>query len=173
MNYQTWLAAVPPEITQDKLWLMEVYRIALFIGDLAWLDIVKLSENRRMIRLSDQLFAAAGSISANIAEGYGRGSTKDQIRFYEYSLGSARETRNWYFQSRFVLGEPVASHRIRLVTSSVRQLLTIIPSERGYKLREDDVPYASAEDVDLQELLNNVPLPDSPAPHVPRTTHHA
>lgn len=45
MNYQTWLASVPPEITQDKLWLMEVYRVALFIGDLARLDIVPLPDS--------------------------------------------------------------------------------------------------------------------------------
>lgn len=175
MKYQEWLAKVPPEITQDKLWLMEVYRLALFAGDLAWPDIGKLFQDRRMLRLSDQLFAAAGSISANIAEGYGRGSAKDQVRFYEYSLGSARETRNWYFQARFVLGETVALHRIKLVTQIIRQLLKIIPAERGYSLKEDDLPYAAlSSDIGLADLLENVPLPESTLDtHAPRNTQHA
>ncbi len=40
-----------------------------------------------------------GSIRANIAEGYSRGTGKDRARFYEYALGSARESRDWYFIS--------------------------------------------------------------------------
>ena len=36
MNYETWLADVPSAITDDTLWRTEVYRMALFIGDVAW-----------------------------------------------------------------------------------------------------------------------------------------
>jgi hypothetical protein len=36
MNYEEWLSSVPAEITGDALWNMRVYRLALFIGDLAW-----------------------------------------------------------------------------------------------------------------------------------------
>jgi len=34
-THQEWLLTVPSEITADPLWHMEVYRIALFIGDIA------------------------------------------------------------------------------------------------------------------------------------------
>ena len=35
-TFQEWLITeVPSEITADPLWHMEVYRIALFIGDIA------------------------------------------------------------------------------------------------------------------------------------------
>jgi four helix bundle protein len=141
MTFNEWVESVPRELKEDPLWRMEVYRLSVFVVDLAWPDVTKLIKDRRTISLADQLYRAAGSVSANIAEGYGRQSGKDQARYYEYALGSAREARNWYYQSRHVLTEPVALHRIRLLTQIIRLLLTIIPSERGYKLQEEPVKY--------------------------------
>jgi len=155
MTYNEWLASVPPELTNDPLWRMEVYRLAVFASDLAWHDVSKLAEDKRTVSLSDQLYRAIGSVSANIAEGYSRRSGKDQARFYEYALGSAREARGWYYQGRHVLSETVTTHRIKLLTQIIRLLLTIIPAERGYKLKEERASY----DVDLTDLLNNIPMP--------------
>jgi four helix bundle protein len=157
MNYRDWLQIVPKEITDDTLWRMEVYRISLFAGDVAWCDATKLMQNRRTLDLSDQLYSAVGSISSNIAEGYSRSSHKDQARFYEYSLGSARESRNWYFEGRHILGETISSHRIQLLTNIIRHLLKIIPAERGYRLSEESVPYSL--ETNPNELLENVPMP--------------
>ncbi len=155
MTYDEWLQTVPSEITEDPLWKMEVYHHALFAADLAWFDITKLEQDQRMISLSDQLYRAIGSIGGNIAEGYSRRSGKDQARFYEYALGSAREARTWYYDSRHVLTLPVALHRIRLLTSIIRQLLTIIPHERGYKMTEERAEYLT----DTDAMLSEVPLP--------------
>jgi four helix bundle protein len=150
---------VPKEITEDALWRMEVYRLSLFAGDLAWHDVTKLMRDRRTLSLSDQLYEAVGSVSANISEGYSRSSHKDQARFYEYSLGSAREARNWYFEGRHVLGEQVAAHRLQLLTQIIRHLLNIIPAERGFRLAEEAPPYiATSQSSDLADLLTNVPL---------------
>ena len=33
-SYEEWLACVPEEITGDSLWRMDVYRLALFVGDI-------------------------------------------------------------------------------------------------------------------------------------------
>jgi four helix bundle protein len=160
MNYQTWLATIPKEFTDDALWKIEVYRLALFAGDIAWPDVTKLMRDRRTLSLSDQLYRAVGSVSANYSEGYSRSSRKDQVRFYEYALGSAREARGWYWKGRHVLGEAVALHRIQLLTHIVRHLLNIIPAERGYALREEPPPYLVASEVSpLEDLLTNVPLP--------------
>ncbi|MBM4467065.1 MAG: four helix bundle protein [Chloroflexi bacterium] len=155
MTFEEWLATVPPELTNDPLWRMEVYRLAVFAGDLAWRDVCKLAQDKCTVSLSDQLYRAVGSVSANIAEGYSRRSGKDQARLYEYSLGSARETRGWYYQGRHVLSEAIAMHRIRLLTSIIRLLLTIIPTERGYKLAEERPTY----DVSTADLLDNPPMP--------------
>jgi hypothetical protein len=67
MNYEEWLSSVPATITDDALWQTAVYRQALFLGDLCWYDISKLVKDRRTVSLSDQLYRAAGGISANIA----------------------------------------------------------------------------------------------------------
>jgi len=72
MNYTTWLPTVFPEITNDPLWHMEVYRLSVFLGEVTWIDTEKLIKDPRMLKLSDQLYSAVGSVSANIAEGYGR-----------------------------------------------------------------------------------------------------
>ena len=155
MKFEEWLASVPPEFTNDPLWRMEVYRLAFFAADLAWQDVSKLNKDRRMFGLADQLYRAVGSIGANIAEGYSRRSGKDQARFYEYALGSAREARGWYHQGRHVLSESVATHRVGLMTQIVRLLLTVIPAERGYRLKEEQSIYS----VIGADLLDDPPLP--------------
>ncbi len=137
MNYQDWLETVPVEITGDRLWQSEVYRITLFLGDLAWSDNRKLTLDKSLISLADQLYRATGSISANIAEGFSRMSGKDQARFYEYALGSAREARDWHFKSRHALGSDVTNHRLKLLAQTIRILLTMIPKYRAKKLRRE------------------------------------
>jgi four helix bundle protein len=155
MNYESWLNTVPGEIKGDALWRMEVYRLSVFSTDLAWHDVTKLIRDRRTISLAHQLNRAIGSISANIAEGYSRQSGKDQARFYEYALGSARESRNWYYQGRHVLTESVATHRMQLMTQIIRLLLCIVPAERGYKMEEEPAAYNSTP----MELINSPPIP--------------
>ena len=155
MTFDEWLASVPAEFTTDPLWQMKVYRFALFTCDLAWQDVSKLFLDKRMIGLADQLYRAVGSIAANIAEGYSRQSGKDQARFYEYALGSTREARGWYRQARHILSEAVAEHRIQLLTQIARLLLTIIPTERGYKMKDERAGY----DAFPIHLLDNPPMP--------------
>ncbi|MFB3042542.1 MAG: four helix bundle protein, partial [Candidatus Poribacteria bacterium] len=88
MNYEEWTRSVPDEITGDSLWKMNAYRLALFAADIGWNDVTKLMGDKRTIELSNQLYRALGSISANLAEGYSRGTGKNRARFYEYTLGS-------------------------------------------------------------------------------------
>ncbi len=138
---------------------MQVYQQAILTGDLTWRDVSKLVQDKRTLGLADQLYRAVGSVSANIAEGYSRRSGKDQARFYEYALGSAREARGWYYQARHLLPEAVATHRIGLLTQIIRLLLTIIPAERGFKMAEE------------KRLTTHTPLPCSMTFHSPDTQH--
>lgn len=152
MNYQAWEQEIPETIKADPLWKTSVYRFALFLGDLSWHDVTKLQQDRRMRSLSDQLYRASGSISANIAEGYSRGTGKDRARFYEYSLGSARECRDWYHKGRHILGEEVVTHRFDLLENIIRLLLTIIPKQRGGAIREENGTYQA-------DFSAEVPMP--------------
>jgi four helix bundle protein len=167
MNYADWLTTVPLEIRQDSLWAQEAYRLALFAGDLCWHDATKLFRDGRTLNLAGQLIEAVGSIGANLSEGYSRGHQKDRARFYEYALGSARESRTWYFNGRQVLGETLTQHRLRLHTQMIRLLLTMVPATRGYTLHEgegsDALLMTDGDPLSTEvpaSLLDQIPMPD-------------
>ena len=141
LTYKEWEGIVPSSITNDVLWKVSVYRYSLFLGDIAWSDVTRLMQDQRTIGLADQLYRAVGSIGANIAEGYSRGTGKDRARFYEYSLGSARESRDWYFKARHVLGNEIVEHRYTILTEIIKLLLTMVPQQRARKLSEEPVLY--------------------------------
>jgi four helix bundle protein len=156
MTFESWKEHVPDSIRNDPLWKMRVYRVSLFASDVSWRDVGTLRDDPRTESLADQLYRAVGSIGANIAEGYSRGTGKDRARFYEYALGSARESKDWYFKGRFVLGEDVTQHRLKMMTEIIQLLLAIIPEQRGGEIREPDSSYSSSgQDKHLKE----VPLP--------------
>lgn len=47
--------------------------------------------------LTNQLHRASSSVSANIAEGFGRQTLKDRAHFYHIALGSLLETKNFIY----------------------------------------------------------------------------
>ena len=144
MSYEEWLVTLPAAITRDPLWKVEVYRLALFAADLGWHDVTKLMGDRRTLGLSDQLYRALGSIGSNIAEGYSRGTGRDRARFYEYALGSGRESRGWYYKGRHVLGEAVTRHRLELITKIIKMLMVMVPDQRGEYIKDETVEYGAA-----------------------------
>lgn len=174
MNDRDWQVSVPEFIKADSLWRMAAYRLGLFLSDVAWVAITRLSQDGRTVGLSDQLYRAVGSISANLAEGCSRGTGRDRARFYEYALGSAREARGWYFKGRHLLGPVVSDHRFGLLAEILRLLLTMVPDQRGGVLKEDPAPYRlpdepppeEAETAALEALLGIVPLPEVSDDHL-------
>lgn len=141
MNYAEWILSVPNEITNDPIWKLEVYRLALFAGDIGWNDVLTISKQPLMYSVADQLHRALGSISANLTEGYSRSKGLDRARFIEISLGSARESRDWYYKSRHALKEEVISHRIGLITHIVGMLTPMITDQRKNSIREEQAEY--------------------------------
>ena len=81
-----------------KLEDLDIYQLALEIGDDVW-NIVDKWEYFPKKTTGAQFVDAADSISANIAEGYGRFFYKDRKQFYYYSRGSLMETKNWITKS--------------------------------------------------------------------------
>ena len=150
MNYSEWEQGIASVIREDVLWKMKVYRLSLFLSDICWEDVSVLIKDARTKSLSNQLYRAVGSVAANLEEGYSKHSAKDRARFYEYALGSARESRGWFYRGRHILGEKVFEHRAWLLTEIIKLLLTIVPEERGQALREDTPEYDVAGPLDLE-----------------------
>lgn len=63
-------------------------------------EIYKLTRNfpkEEAFAMTSQLRRAASSISANIAEGFGRTSMNDKIHFYTMAYGSLLEVKNFLY----------------------------------------------------------------------------
>ena len=67
---------------------------------LAIYKITKQYPKEELFCLVNQMRRAAASITANIAEGYAKISSKDKLRFYNISQGSVEETRNFIILSK-------------------------------------------------------------------------
>ena len=79
-----------PYILED----LEVYKLSENLGEKVWRIVIKW-ESFTKFGLGKQLTASADSISANIAEGYGRFFVKENINFCFYARGSLLETKSW------------------------------------------------------------------------------
>jgi four helix bundle protein len=98
-TYDEWLDSVPEVTKKSSVWRLRVYQLALFVFQVAQRDIETLKQKKARPELVNQLYRAAGSIPANIVEGYGRNSGKERRHFFEVALGSAREVDLWYQES--------------------------------------------------------------------------
>jgi four helix bundle protein len=141
MNYAEWLVNVPSEIINDPIWNLEVYRLGLFAGDIGWQDAQFLAKKPLMLSVADQLHRSIDSISVNLTEGYSRSKGPDRARFIEASLGSARESRDWYYKSRHVLPAKVIKHRMGLTTRIISMLAPMISHQRKHAIREEQAEY--------------------------------
>ena len=70
------------------------YKIAFNLSNNVW-DVVKKWDYLAIQTVGKQLISAVDSISANIAEGFGRRGKSDKIKFYYYSFGSLNESIDW------------------------------------------------------------------------------
>ena len=77
-----------------KLEELNIYNLADDISDRIW-ELVDDWKPFTRDTIGKQLVRSADSISANIAEGYGRYFFKENRNFCYYSRGSLLETKNW------------------------------------------------------------------------------
>ncbi len=82
-----------------KLSDIESYRIAFHLSNYVW-DIVIKWNSFSQRTVGEQFVKAIDSISANIAEGFGRYGKRDKIKFYRYSQGSMIESLDWNQKSK-------------------------------------------------------------------------
>jgi len=70
---------------------IEAYKIAFNLSNYVW-DILVKWDHLAKFTIGEQFIRSVDSISANIAEGFGRFTKKDKIRFYRISYGSLFES---------------------------------------------------------------------------------
>lgn len=132
-SFEAWAAQVPENLKQDPLWNFEVYPKTLFLYDLAWDDCEHLIKDRRGRAIVDQLTRSTGSVCANIEEGFGRGYGKEYAYFLRVSIGSARESRGWYYRARRLLPADVVKHRMTLLDEIIAMLAPNIQRQKQYR----------------------------------------
>jgi four helix bundle protein len=134
VKYDDWEHGVPVDIRTDPIWSLRVYRVALYVAELASHDARRLATNPVTEGVAGRLVAATASIGAHIAAGYSRMAKKDRIPFYEMALGAAREARDWYLQARIELGDNAVNARIATLTAVAKVLVVLIDRSRTMQL---------------------------------------
>jgi four helix bundle protein len=116
---------------EDPVWRLRTYRLASYAVEQAWLDARQLQTHGLTRGIADQLYRSVGSIGATTTEGYSRSGVRDRIRYLEYALGSARESRHWYRSGVHVLGEERVDMAVNPINQIVHLLLRTISNERN------------------------------------------
>lgn len=79
---------------------IDCYKRSLNLSNYIW-NIVIEWDSFAKNSIGSQFVRAIDSVSANIAEGFGRYGKKDKIRFYYFSLGSVKECFDWNEKAKY------------------------------------------------------------------------
>jgi four helix bundle protein len=106
---------------------IEAYKIAFALSNYVW-NIVVNWDYLAKDTVGKQFIRAIDSISANLAEGFGRYGKKDKINFYRYSFGSVKESLDWNekAKNRNLLAEHEYQHiysELDKLPKSINQLI--------------------------------------------------
>lgn len=77
-----------------KLNDIEAYKVSYLLSNYVW-DVIIKWDFLAKDTVGKQFIRAIDSVSANIAEGFGRYQKKEKIHFYRYSYGSLKESLDW------------------------------------------------------------------------------
>ena len=102
---------------------LRVYHLAEELADAIWQMVCGWAPLAKDT-LGKQIIRSADSVGANIAEGYGRGSYRDNRRFVRQARGSLYETRHWLRRA----------FKRELLTADEIDKLRVIIDELGPKL---------------------------------------
>jgi len=78
---------------------ISAYTTAFHLSNYVWKVVLRWDSFAKNT-LGGQFVRSVDSISANIAEGFGRYGKKDKIKFYRYSQGSLKESLDWLHKAK-------------------------------------------------------------------------
>jgi four helix bundle protein len=130
MDYGAWEQGIAPRIRREVAWKFFGYRKALYLYELCWEDCEALLQHPLGKAVAQQLIRSAGSISANIEEGSGRGFGKARLYFLRIALGSARESKGWYWRAKKLLSPETLDQRLSLLDEIIALLVTEVRSAK-------------------------------------------
>ena len=125
-------------VTGDPVWRLLCYRESMFLLEQVREDMKAFEHSSVHAPSMGQLLRATGSISANIAEGYGRPTTADRVRFLSYALGSARESISWYQALRPSIEHVATDSRLTRIARIRRLLIGLLSRLRTKTGRKFD-----------------------------------
>ena len=102
-----------------KLNDIEAFRISFHLSNYVW-DVVLKWSSFSQRTVGEQFIRAVDSISANVAEGFGRYGKKDKIKFYRYSQGSLSESLNWNEKSK--VGKLLSTEEYKYIFAELQKL---------------------------------------------------
>lgn len=111
-------------LTLEKI---SAYTQSFELSQLVWQRVQRWEYFSRAA-VGQQFVRAIDSISANIAEGFGRYYKREKIQFYRYSIGSVFESIDWCqkAQQRGLLNKEDAAQCLLLLRSLPQQLRYLI-----------------------------------------------
>ncbi|MFK7904261.1 MAG: four helix bundle protein [Chitinophagales bacterium] len=110
-------------MSNDKRYLgldrIEAYMISFKLSNYVW-EIVMRWDKFAQWTVGKQYVTAIDSISANIAEGFGRYHKKDKIKFYRYSTGSLQESLDW--TRKAIIRKLITKEEKEYITTELQKL---------------------------------------------------
>ena len=100
---------------------LEVWKESLKLARLIY-TCTKSFPKEEQFALTNQIRRASYSVSANIAEGFGRSTSRDKLHFYTIAYGSLLETKNFLYLAKELEYIDIIDHELEQVISCQKLL---------------------------------------------------
>ena len=110
---------------------ISAYKVSFTLSNYIWQIVIKWNYFEKDT-VGKQLIRAVNSISADIAEGFGRYGKKDKIHFYRYSFGSLKESQDWTEKSK--IRNLISAEEYKYIS----EILSKLPREINYLIKFTD-----------------------------------
>lgn len=123
---------------------VQIWQKAIELFKMSVSDIKNFPQNRISYSVSDQFFRSTSSISANIAEGYGRDGDQELHRFCQIAKGSLDESKDWVYKLlilSYIKQERAEEYELkleelrRMLNSFVSQIRKRVSSKKSLGLK--------------------------------------